>query len=159
MNDLKEIGGFIVSADPYVNHDNSLSGNGTLTSPLGVVPGYNETVLWSGTPVASVSGNYITLSENITGFETIKVTMGNDTWATVSEFPSYVNRFECQRIARDSQSYSIIDLAGLYKDASDPLKWVSQGGVRITFTGNAIQNTNLTGMFVRSVIGINRKEQ
>ena len=38
MNDLKEIGGFIVSADPYVNHDNSLSGNGTLTSPLGVVP-------------------------------------------------------------------------------------------------------------------------
>ena len=36
MNDLKEIGGFIVSADPYVNHDNSLSGNGTLTSPLGV---------------------------------------------------------------------------------------------------------------------------
>ena len=37
MNDLKEIGGFIVSADPYVNHNNSLSGNGTLTSPLGVM--------------------------------------------------------------------------------------------------------------------------
>ena len=49
MNDLKEIGGFIVSADPYVNHDNSLSGNGTLTSPLGVVPGYNETLLWQNT--------------------------------------------------------------------------------------------------------------
>ena len=38
MNDLKEIGGFIVSADPFVQHDNSLSGNGTVNSPLGVVP-------------------------------------------------------------------------------------------------------------------------
>ena len=37
MNDLKEIGGFIVSADPFVQHDNSLSGNGTVNSPLGVV--------------------------------------------------------------------------------------------------------------------------
>ena len=36
MNDLKEIGGFIVSADPFVQHDNSLSGNGTVNSPFGV---------------------------------------------------------------------------------------------------------------------------
>ena len=67
MNDLKEIGGFIVSADPYVNHNNSLSGNGTLTSPLGVVPGYNETVLWSGDITSTA--NKITLSEPFTNFE------------------------------------------------------------------------------------------
>ena len=72
MNDLKEIGGFIVSADPYVNHDNSLSGNGTLTSPLGVVPGYNETVLWSGT---ATSGD-ITLSETYKNFEKIGIVHG-----------------------------------------------------------------------------------
>ena len=65
MNDLKEIGGFIVSADPYVNHDNSLSGNGTLTSPLGVVPGYNETVLWSG----ASTNTAFNLSEPVTNFE------------------------------------------------------------------------------------------
>lgn len=38
MSELKEIGGFIVSADPFVQHDNTLSGNGTVNSPLSVVP-------------------------------------------------------------------------------------------------------------------------
>ena len=47
--ELMEIGGFITSGAEIVNHDNSLSGNGTVDSPLGVVPGYNETVLWDGT--------------------------------------------------------------------------------------------------------------
>ena len=75
MNDLKEIGGFIVSADPYVNHDGSLSGNGTLTSPLGVVPGYNETVLYSGNMSQSNTAN-IPLSENITNFNSIRVYAG-----------------------------------------------------------------------------------
>ena len=72
MNDLKEIGGFIVSADPFVQHDNSLSGNGTVNSPLGVVPGYNETVLWSGT---ATSGD-ITLSESYKNFEKIGIVHG-----------------------------------------------------------------------------------
>lgn len=34
--ELMEIGGFITSGAEIVNHDASLSGNGTLTSPLGV---------------------------------------------------------------------------------------------------------------------------
>ena len=73
MNDLKEIGGFIVSADPYVNHDNSLSGNGTLTSPLGVSDKvWDTTILWSGT---GTSGDY-TLSESYKNFEKIGITHG-----------------------------------------------------------------------------------
>ena len=74
MNDLKEIGGFIVSADPYVNHDNSLSGNGTLTSPLGVVPGYNETVLWSGNAAALSA----TLSEPVSNFQRFRIKTVSD---------------------------------------------------------------------------------
>ena len=35
--ELMEIGGFITSGAEIVNHDNSLSGNGTVDSPLGVV--------------------------------------------------------------------------------------------------------------------------
>lgn len=73
MNDLKEIGGFIVSADPFVQHDNSLSGNGTVNSPLGVVPGYNETVLWSDTTGSSAC----VLSEPMTNFKSIKILYGN----------------------------------------------------------------------------------
>ena len=36
--ELMEIGGFITEGAEIVNHDNTLSGNGTVDSPLGVVP-------------------------------------------------------------------------------------------------------------------------
>lgn len=55
MNDLKEIGGFIVSADPFVQHDNSLSGNGTVNSPLGV----NDNSWHDVTSDVSYNGNLI----------------------------------------------------------------------------------------------------
>ena len=59
-----EIGGFITSGAEIVNHDNTLSGNGTVDSPLRL----NETVLWEGTPGSS-TGN---ISEAITNFERIR---------------------------------------------------------------------------------------
>jgi hypothetical protein len=40
--ELMEIGGFITEGAEIVNHDNSLSGNGTVDSPLGVVPGWTD---------------------------------------------------------------------------------------------------------------------
>ena len=59
---------YILATQQEVSHDNTLSGNGTVDSPIGVVPGYNETVLWSGT------GDIIT-SESITNFERIRITI------------------------------------------------------------------------------------
>ena len=70
-----EIGGFITEGAEIVNHDNSLSGNGTVNSPLGVVPGYNETVLYSATPKnygSQSSGESITLNESISSFERLR---------------------------------------------------------------------------------------
>ena len=69
--ELMEIGGFITEGAEIVNHDASLSGNGTVNSPLGVVPGYNETVLWSGDQVGSAFT--ITASESPTNFQYIYV--------------------------------------------------------------------------------------
>ena len=66
--ELMEIGGFITEGAEIVNHDASLSGNGTVDSPLGVVPGYNETVLWEGTP--QISGT-VQLSESIGNFDRV----------------------------------------------------------------------------------------
>ena len=60
---------FILTSPQDVQHDGSMSGNGTLTSPLGVVPGYNETVLYSGAAGTSA----VTLSEPVTAFERIKI--------------------------------------------------------------------------------------
>lgn len=55
--------------NPEVSHDNTLSGNGTVDSPLSVVPGYNETVLWSGTQ----RYDNFPLTENPYNFEYIKI--------------------------------------------------------------------------------------
>ena len=60
---------YILATQQEVSHDNSLSGNGTVNSPLGVVPGYNEALLWSGAATTATQ----TLSENITAFDEIKV--------------------------------------------------------------------------------------
>lgn len=152
---------YILAEQQEVSHDNSLSGNGTVNSPLGVVPGYNETVLWSGTPVGSTSGNFITLSENPSAFETIKVIAGNDagSWSTISEYPSYAARWEFERIARDSSSYVIFDVAGLYQDSTNKLKWISHGGTRCQINSNStINHTSISSMYVHGVIGINRKQ-
>ena len=80
MNDLKEIGGFIVSADPFVQHDSSVSGNGTVESPLSVVPGYNETVLWSGS-----ASNAVT-TENPNNFNQLRVCVKNTATPEISTF-------------------------------------------------------------------------
>jgi hypothetical protein len=55
--------------NPEVSHDNTLSGNGTVASPLGVVPGYNETVLWSGIAITGT----LTASESVLNFDHYKV--------------------------------------------------------------------------------------
>ena len=83
--ELMEIGGFITSGAEIVNHDNTLSGNGTFASPLGVVPGYNETVLWSG---ALTVGNTAQMSEPVSAFESYKFyLLGHERYLkTVNEF-------------------------------------------------------------------------
>ena len=75
--ELMEIGGFITSGAEIVNHDNTLSGNGTVDSPLGVVPGYNETVLWESNTAWSggntnMKANF-TLSEQVSAFDKIDI--------------------------------------------------------------------------------------
>ena len=62
-----------ILSNPGVVTDSSLSGDGTYQSPIGVVPGYNETVLWETTTGASAC----TLSEPMTNFKSIKILYGN----------------------------------------------------------------------------------
>jgi len=72
MPDIQSIsqGNYILATQQEVSHDNTLSGNGTSASPLGVVPSYNETVLWSGDFTGT--GN-ITLSESVYNFSKVAV--------------------------------------------------------------------------------------
>ena len=66
---------YILATQQEVSHDNTLSGNGTVDSPLGVVPGYNETVLWSGTRTSA-----ITASEPFTNFEKVDLYIAHSTF-------------------------------------------------------------------------------
>lgn len=68
--ELMEIGGFITEGAEIVNHDNSLSGNGTVDSPLGVMPGYNETVLFETT---ALNVSAVSLSEPLSSFERFRL--------------------------------------------------------------------------------------
>lgn len=106
--ELMEIGGFITSGAEIVNHDNSLSGNGTVDSPLGLNSGYqyNETVLCSGsTPVSSLS-----FSESRTNFERLKVLMTTEPNVTSKymqwfEFDNSVNQWNIILGAGDSNAW------------------------------------------------------
>ena len=156
MNDLKEIGGFIVSADPYVNHDNSLSGNGTLTSPLGVVPGYNETVLWSG---STQSG--CVLSESINNFDRIKIEGGNNNAYMFCEVdPVYVSagrNVPITCIPSFSNGY-----CSIYTQSwkfSDTTHFVSAAKCKECWGNTAAMSARDTGnQYVLKIIGINRKQ-
>ena len=37
MSEFTKLGGYLIEGQPEVAHDNSMSGNGTVDSPLGVV--------------------------------------------------------------------------------------------------------------------------
>ena len=161
MNDLKEIGGFIVSADPYVNHDNSLSGNGTLTSPLGVVPGYNETVLWSGTDFSIGNGSHLSatvqLSEPISGFEEIKIiSSGNlDAQNIILDASKIGGNGAFTWIVPEGANANWIGLRGVFTDATHLKVY---GGYSTTLASVLTGGGWWNYKNIYKVVGINRKQ-
>ena len=80
-------GNYILSTQQEVSHDNTLSGNGTVDSPLGVVPGYNETVLYKFTGSNILSTSAYNLSEAYTNFEQMRITfVYNDGYSICQEY-------------------------------------------------------------------------
>lgn len=174
MNDLKEIGGFIVSADPYVQHDNSLSGNGTVNSPLGVVPGYNETVLWSGNKNPGGTATYIDLAEPISAFNEIGVYTNFE-----NMYGPKLTRFDTQNASWALEPNTNVYLLGvadcyslkpqesntLYKAyysfgcSTDYSKMYFLGGHVYLNGASANSYNTFTGIcWLKKVIGINRKQ-
>lgn len=174
--ELMEIGGFITSGAEIVNHDNSLSGNGTVDSPLGVVPGYNETVLWEGSAGIQLK-NGITLSESRLNFDELKIYYKNNTNAEtevgIYYWPQYGhntgNRF---RWNLDAPFQDLSTSAGGFMLRWDVLGSASETHIQsehsywlgvVGMTGqnaptiNGGENTSIPVVY--KVVGINRKEQ
>ena len=161
--ELMEIGGFITSGAEIVNHDNTLSGNGTVDNPLGVVPGYNETVLWSGDRFTT---GYRDLNESFLNFERLRFkikTEDQDNWGYF-EYPSvntaqYFNA-SIHQIWPGTTAASWIK-NGLWVPVSETrISGNYQALQRIT-TGGISNNIQTTGnwMGIYEIVGINRKAQ
>lgn len=163
MNDLKEIGGFIVSADPFVQHDNTLSGNGTVNSPLSVVPGYNETVLWTNNGSFSAKGLSAGFSEPASAFERLMFVCGTDVQnynclqveyhpgsACLNWTEFYSNTFRYWTTQLNIQSNGMTAGAGYI------VGWSYPNGTAFAKVGNTDWEHCYKG--IKKVIGINRKQ-
>lgn len=158
---------FILADQKEVSHDNTLSGNGTVDSPLGVVPGYNETVLYSGNTSISNTAD-IPLNENITNFERIKViaawpyngNFGDPYMIGLTEIPTEFSAHQfniatfgaAQTNSVQSNSTRYITFGNYYFKNSTTIG--VQGAYRDNNIGGAF-NTTDTLKIIR-VIGINR---
>lgn len=78
---------FLLAAQQEVSHDNTLSGNGTEESPLGL----NETVLWSNASGAA-AGDF-PLTESVKNFEKVRITHGCS-WAPSNRMFAADSTFE-----------------------------------------------------------------
>lgn len=155
--ELMEIGGFITEGAEIVNHDNTLSGNGTVDSPLGVVPGYNETVLWEGSAAITTSYKQLATTEPATAFETIKIygeswvgwaptlwgeISGNTKQFTVS--PSY--------LGANGSAIRFCQVMFNYADSG-----YSVGNGRLfSLQGTAVTTQEPQNTWIRKIVGINR---
>ena len=158
--ELMEIGGFITSGAEIVNHDASLSGNGTVDSPLGVVPGYNETVLWSGT---NAGKNEITLSESYKNFDRIGIEIQSNAGGNIaySEILGRSN-FAVPWTDNYNTDWYMLNWYGQFSANAENNKikltscrfigYQSEGG-------NTICGNNTDDVRVYKIIGINRKAQ
>lgn len=144
---------YILATQQEVSHDNSLSGNGTVDSPLGVVPRYNETVLWSGD---SETG---TFSENISAFEIVRFHMRDDT-CIVGVGTLYTDDIF------SNGDYIVGCGASVWQPGEAPVRILSVSGNLTGFNStNAsyqwwLKNDGGNASFkVQKVVGVNRKAQ
>ena len=160
--ELMEIGGFITEGAEIVNHDNSLSGNGTVDSPLGV----NETVLWEAPGGITGRTSACTLSESLKNFEHVDVWLAHATYG-----PTRAGSFDFN-VMGNTGYFSVmrprgqgnLNLAFMYITASDTTLACTQSKC-LMFGGYASTATSVTATLNDSedrnclykVVGINRK--
>ena len=147
----------ILSTQQEISHDNTLSGNGTVDSPLGVVNGYNETVLYEGAGASSFN-----VSENLSSFETIKMYGYAAEQGTANkhifEFPGInslfdlnINDFNAEGTALVNY-YTRYNLNGLTLAVTTAVHmWATTGSI------NSWSGPGNNPILIDKVVGINRK--
>ena len=163
--ELMEIGGFITEGAEIVNHDASLSGNGTVDSPLGVVPSYNETVLYNFTGAGYNQVTAVTLSEPATHFDRLRLYgIGYANTPFIAESPApatitsdisfnaiyYCHETDGNPLQMRFQVFSSTDAITYRRKNGKFLYWTSTGTTPAGTNNNDV-------MSVTKIVGINRK--
>ena len=157
-----EIGGFITEGAEIVNHDNTLSGNGTVESPLGL----NETVLYSNAnPDAIITETALQLNESYLNFEKIRIYIKASAGSTANA--NYiVEAMVFQNETTEISSLPVVNAIGsimfdsncfIFSTAATTTCTVKTNGVRINIASNgAISTTNNRGARIYKIVGVNR---
>lgn len=160
-------GNYILATQQEVSHDNTLSGNGTSASPLGL----NETVLWEGDKTGTGT---ITLSEGVNNFERLVVYIGSEAvnvtapqpYAAIVEFSEYSSgqsRFVLRYggvlskslVAAENSIYVWGGELVVYNTSYTTLNVGRTNRVHVSSITTVIDHSDLT--HIRKVVGINRK--
>lgn len=148
-----EIGGFITSGAEIVNHDNTLSGNGTTESPLGL----NETVLWEG----STSASECILSESINNFELVDFYIGTSETpdVTVIRKSTGASEYALTLWFQNGEGQWIICSMGRYTVGNSGLSLTAKNLKHLWFntTDFSLGGQSTNGPKMYKVVGINRK--
>ena len=156
-------GNYILATQQEVSHDNTLSGNGTVDSPLGVVPGYNETVLFDGNITATNSTG--ALSEPPSSFNDLRVEWYGENTTQYGLKCNYFHNdgynfsgLACGGLAQVYDNYAMGFHFGMLALTNDKVTLVRQARTNFT-TGTIGAFTSGNGMFrLQRIIGINRKQ-
>jgi hypothetical protein len=165
--ELMEIGGFITEGAEIVNHDNTLSGNGTVDSPLGVVPGYNETLLWSGN-YSGTRTKQFDLSESYKNFDQLEIWWGNQVGSTkrgvvITRYPNddYQNAWQGVNACSDSDAHLAYKMCFLSANSNTQFTAYNyrQAMINTTATGNFVwgKDKEYYECYPVKIVGINRK--
>ena len=144
---------YLLSTQQEVSHDNTLSGNGTVDSPLGL----NETVLWEATASNQYSA---ALNEPYSNFERIRIEFGAgyglETGRTLyNEFPGYASQFNLigQRTDAGGVVMTVSDLSGTNNNTYLVPSYGRYIIVPKTSTSLSVGDISIA---LKSVVGINR---
>ena len=149
-------GNYILATQQEISHDNTLSGNGTVDSPLGVVPGYDETVLYKFTGSNILETSAYNLSEAYTNFNRMRITfVYNDGYSICQE---YDTKHDATRISAPigitpTTNGNIYCKIGGFTHNNEHTQISRTSSYDITnFTGMNVANV----ISIDSVVGINR---
>ena len=163
MSDIQSIsqGNYILATQQEVSHDNTLSGNGTVDSPLGVVPGYNETVLFSNSAGVAGSNFPVSISEPFSSFETIKFEweMWNegDYNRALTELKPKDNKFVLDSCYWNSTNNNLFYFAYPFTLTDLSLGFAADGKYKNLGTTATTANAGKAAFKLYGITGVNRK--